>query len=63
MTSSSSKRGRPKADEPGSSVSTWLRAGEHDQLIRLARQHERTVSSLVRELLKLQLPARNTPTK
>lgn len=44
-------RGRPKADEPGTSVSTWLRPNEHDRLIRLANQKETSVSSLVRELL------------
>jgi hypothetical protein len=46
------KRGRPPVEEPGSSVSTWLRRSEHDQLIRLAQQQETTVSSLVRQLLK-----------
>ena len=49
------KRGRPRVPEPGSSVSTWLRRGEHDALIRLAQQHETTVSSLVRQLLKLRI--------
>jgi hypothetical protein len=53
------KRGRPRVAEPGSSVSTWLRQGEHDELIRLAQQHDTTVSSLVRQLLKLRI----TPTK
>jgi hypothetical protein len=46
------KRGRPRVEEPGSSVSTWLRRSEHDQLIRRAQQQETTVSSLVRQLLK-----------
>jgi hypothetical protein len=49
------KRGRPPVAEPGSAVSTWLRQGEHDQLIRLAQEHETTVSSLVRQLLKLRI--------
>jgi|SoimicMinimDraft_17_1059745.scaffolds.fasta_scaffold78703_2 hypothetical protein len=53
------KRGRPPVAEPGSSVSTWLRQGEHDELIRLAQQHDTTVSSLVRQWLKLRI----TPTK
>ena len=39
---------------------TWLRPGEHDQLIRLAKQHETTVSSLVRQLLNLKLPANSS---
>jgi hypothetical protein len=50
------KPGRPPVAEPGSSVSTWLRQSEHDRLIRLAHEHETTVSSLVRQLLKLRLP-------
>lgn len=50
------KRGRPRLDEPGSTVSTWLRPAEHDRLIRLAQKHEQTVSQLVRSLLILRLP-------
>jgi hypothetical protein len=50
------KRGRPPVTEPGSAVSTWLRQGEHDQLIRLAQQQDTTVSALVRQLLKLRMP-------
>lgn len=50
------KRGRPKADEPvGSSVTAWLRPSEHDRLIALAKQEEKTISALVRELLKLKI--------
>ena len=49
--------GRPKASDPkGSSVTTWIGKAEHDQLIRLANQHETSVSSLVRSLLMLKLP-------
>lgn len=48
-------RGRPKSDEPGTSVSTWLRPSEHDKLIRLANQQETSVSSLVRQLLLLKI--------
>jgi hypothetical protein len=47
--------GRPRVDEPGTSVSTWLRPSEHDRLIRLANKHETTVSALVRQLLLLKL--------
>jgi hypothetical protein len=47
--------GRPRADEPGASVSTWLRAEDHDRLIRLAQQHDMPVSALVRRLLELKL--------
>jgi len=48
-------RGRPRAEEPGTSVSTWLRPAEHDKLIRLANKHETSISSLVRQLLILKL--------
>jgi hypothetical protein len=48
-------RGRPKAAEPGSSLSTHLSASEHDQLIRLAKQHDQTVSRFVRSVLRLAL--------
>lgn len=48
-------RGRPKADEPGSAVMTWLRATEHDRLIALAKREEKTLSALIRELLKLKI--------
>ena len=44
-------RGRPRSDEPGSSVSAWLRAGDHDRLIALAKQEQKTISALVRELV------------
>lgn len=47
--------GRPRAEEPGSAVTTWLRQSEHDKLIRLANKHETTISSLVRSLLILKL--------
>jgi len=53
---SSKPRGRPKVDDPvGTSVTTWLRHGDHDRLLALAKRHEKTISALVRELLKLQI--------
>jgi hypothetical protein len=48
-------RGRPRVEEPGTSVSTWLRPGEHDKLIQLANKHDTTISALVRQLLILKL--------
>jgi len=48
-------RGRPRVDEPGSAVTTWLRPKEHDYLIRMANEREQSVSSLVRQLLVLKL--------
>ena len=49
------RRGRPPADQPGSTVCTWLPASYHDRLIQLANQREQSVSSLVRSLLILRL--------
>lgn len=48
-------RGRPKAEEPSGSVTTWLREGEHDRLIELAKREEKTISALVRELVQLRI--------
>ena len=48
-------RGRPKNGEPSSSVTTWLRVGEHDRLIELAKREEKSISALVRELVKLRI--------
>jgi len=43
-------------EEPnGTSVTTWLRVGDHDRLIQLAKREEKTLSALLRELLKLKL--------
>ena len=50
------KRGRPRVAEPGSSVSTWLRQADHDQLIRLAQRHDLSVSALVRQLVTRRIP-------
>jgi hypothetical protein len=49
------KRGRPRLDESGASVSTWLPPGDHDKLIKLAREQEKSISALVRQLLTLKL--------
>ena len=50
------KRGRPRLDVPGASVSTWLRPHEHDRLIRLAQRRDVSISALVRQILILRLP-------
>jgi len=53
---SSKPRGRPKVAGPAAnSVSTWLPAGDHDRLIALAKREEKTISALIRELLKLRI--------
>lgn len=48
-------RGRPRVNEPRASVSTWLPAGAHDRLIRLAQQQEQSISATIRQLLILRL--------
>lgn len=48
-------RGRPRNAEPSSSVSTWLPAGAHDKLIRLANREETSISALVRRLVLVRL--------
>jgi len=49
-------RGRPRVTEPRASVSTWLPATAHDQLIELAKREEQSISATIRQLLILQLP-------
>jgi hypothetical protein len=49
------KGGRPRVDEPGTRLSTYIRNSDYDRLVRLALKHDRTVSALVRDLLKLKL--------
>lgn len=53
------KRGRPREEEPGNTVATWLRAGDHDRLIAIAKREEKTISALVRELVKLRISISN----
>jgi len=49
-------RGRPRVEEPHSSVSTWVPASYHDRLVQLAKhQTDGNVSALVRQLLILRL--------
>lgn len=49
------RRGRPRVAEPRSSVSTWVPASYHDLLIKIAQRNDKSVSSVVRSLLMLQL--------
>lgn len=49
-------RGRPRvSDESCASVSTWLPGSYHDRLIEMANQKNLSVSTLVRQLLVIQL--------
>lgn len=49
--------GRPKAPEPGSAVTVWMRQSEHDRLVKLAKEQDRSVSACARELLTRRLRA------
>lgn len=49
------RRGRPPADEPRSTVSTWLPASTHDRLIKRANEEEQSVSEFVREMIEERL--------
>jgi hypothetical protein len=44
-------RGRPKAKEQGSSVSTWIPETQHDFLVRLADERSTSVSQVLRDLV------------
>lgn len=48
------RRGRPRALEAGSSVSTWLTVADHDRLIKLAETRGESVSMTVKLLLQTQ---------
>jgi hypothetical protein len=48
--------GRPRAPDPHTRVSTWLPERDYDRLVQLAKRRDQSVSSLVRSLLRLQLP-------
>ena len=47
----SKRRGRPKAEEPLSTVSTRLTIAQHDLLIRVANQREQSVSATLRQII------------
>jgi len=42
------RRGRPRRPAPGSLVSAWLDASDHDQLVKVSQQHHLSVSRVVR---------------
>lgn len=48
-------RGRPRAPDPGARLSTWVPVREYDRLVKLAKTRDQSLSSLVRDLLKLKL--------
>jgi hypothetical protein len=47
--------GRPRTVNEGASVSAWIDAKHYDQLVRLANKQDKSVSTVVRELLVLRL--------
>jgi len=53
MTNDKRKPGRPKAVEPGAVLSAWMRRSDLDSIMRRALREDKSVSALVRELLKL----------
>jgi cytidylate kinase len=58
MKSSSSKptRGRPRIELAAStSLTTWVRASDYDRLAQIAKREEKSLSAIVRELVKLKL--------
>lgn len=44
-------KGRPRVEESGSRVSTWLPTRCHDQLIQMATRREVSVSAFVRQII------------
>ena len=44
-------RGRPKAEEPGTSITAWIPASEYDRLAKLANDRNESLSTLVRQWL------------
>ena len=50
--SEKAKGGRPRADEPGTTVCAWVKASEHDKLIALANRRGESVSELVASLVR-----------
>jgi cytidylate kinase len=57
------RRGRPKSAEPGSTVSTWIPASEHDRLVRIANRHEMSVSEYVGAVLRRDIRTRLEPNR
>lgn len=42
-------------EPPGVRVATFVRAPDYDRLLELAKRHDKSISGVVRELLKLKL--------
>lgn len=48
--------GRPRVEEPRTSVSAWLPARKHDRLIQLANRHEQSLSATLNQLIDILVP-------
>lgn len=46
------KPGRPKNAEPGSRVTAWVPAREHDALVALAKARDQSISAVIRTLIR-----------
>jgi len=55
MTEDRRKPGRPRVEEPRTTVTTYIRTADYDRLLRLALKQEQSLSGLVRDLLKLKI--------
>jgi len=49
------KGGRPRAEVPGTRITTWVSTPDYDRLFRLAQKHDTSISGIVRALLNLKL--------
>lgn len=49
------QRGRPKNETPGGAVSAWVTTREQDRLIEIAREQRKSVSSVVRDAIRISL--------
>jgi hypothetical protein len=52
--------GRPRVAERGAVISAYVPARQADEIIELARMRDQSVSAVVRDLLRRQLPSRET---
>ncbi len=50
------RRGRPRVAEPGSTLSIWIPATEHDRYSRLAAERGESISKTVGTILKAKEP-------
>lgn len=53
--------GRPRADVPGSALTTWIPSSYHDRLIAMANARHMSVSGMVRQILILRLHQEGSP--